>query len=264
MGHKHLIPRRAYLGPLQKALIIQKKEPLMKRILILLIIIIIHPIHAWAEDLPQLKSNVGVSVVDNQGNVNSRSVKLDGEMVYNQEVSTQKIKSGMYYAETDEKKTAGSQYVNFKNKNLLGETFYVHQFAGLEADEFIGYDYRLDFNGGLGARWEAESHKGNIEAGPGFVYEEYEAGSKGYPTAKGLLAYTYTFNERISGNTELTHLRDLNDGDNYRVNWVTSAKVKISDILSLRFGRKFQYINMPPKGACMHDWVSEVTLVMDF
>lgn len=234
---------------------------MLKRIISIIFLVMTSNFSAFGAEL---KSNIGIAIVDNSGNVDSTSAKFDGKIVYDQKVSEQQLSGGIYYAETDEKKTAGSWYVKGKNKTYFNPIFYMHESVHLDADEFAGYDYRVGFNMGAGLKWQLGEHKVHAEIGPGFIYEEYTGGSQGYPSGKSLVDYTYKFSERVSGTSEFSHLRDLNETNSYRVNWDSSALVNISDGLSLRLGRKFRYNNRPPKRSRMHDWTSEVALVVNF
>lgn len=230
-------------------------------LLYVLFVVVLFPLN-----LPgaELKGNAQITYTDMRGNVNSRTAKLDGEIKYLQETSTQKIYGGLNYVETDEVKTAGSWYAGFKNMSDLSAIFYLQEKVELRADEFQGYNYLLSFDGGPGAVFKSESNELRVELGPGFIYEDRDDESKGYPSSRGFMKYTYKYNERISGSSYLEHIRDLSDLNNFKTNWNTYGLIKLTDILSLKTGREFRYVHMPPEGIRKHDWTTYMTLVMDF
>jgi putative salt-induced outer membrane protein YdiY len=213
----------------------------------------------------ELKPKVGATIVESSGNVDSMGIKLDGELLYEQESSAQSLKGGLRYAETDEVKSANSSYIEFKNNNnLTDDVLYLYQSAKLEGDEFIGYNYRMEFNGGLGLKYKAFVDSIKIETGPGFVYEDTDDEDKGFPSYRNFLKYTYHFSDRISGSSYIEHIRDLEVINNYRTKWVAQADIQLTEGFGLRASREFSYINMPPKGSSMHDWITSFTLVMTF
>lgn len=213
----------------------------------------------------ELKPKVGITVVESSGNVDSTSVKLDGELLYEQEESSQILKSGLRYAETENEKSANSSYIEFKNTNdLTDELLYLYQSTKLEGDEFIGYNYRIEFNGGIGLKYKAVVDEIKAETGPGFIYEDTDEENKGFPSYRSFVKYTYQFNDRISGSSYFEHIRDLEEVNNHRTKWNTQADIQLTEGFGLRASREFSYINMPPKGARMHDWMTSFTLVMTF
>lgn len=212
-----------------------------------------------------LKPKVGITVVESSGNVDSTSVKLDGELLYEQESSSQVLTGGLRYVETAEVKSANSSYIKFKNNNnLTDELLYLYQSTKLEGDEFIGYNYRIAFNGGVGLKYKATVDEIVAEIGPGFVYEDTDDEKKGFPSARSFVKYTYQFNDRISGSSYFEHIRNLEEVNDHRTKWITQADIQLTEGFGLRTSREFSYINMPPKGARMHDWITGFTLVMTF
>ena len=213
----------------------------------------------------KLKPKVGITVVESSGNVNSMSTKLDGELLYEQESSSQILTGGLRYAETEEVKSANSTYVEFKNtNNLTEEVVYLYQSTKLEGNEFIGYNYKLAFNGGIGLKYKVDNDEIRAETGPGFIYEDTDAGGRGFPSNRSFVKYIYEFNDRISGSSYVEHVRDLGEVNNHRTKWLTEATIQLTEGFGLRTSREFSYINMPPKGARMHDWTTSFTLVVTF
>jgi len=231
-----------------------------KKILVLCCIFILLLFHQYVI-AGELKPKVGVTVIESSGNVDSTSIKLDGELLYEQKRSSQIMKSGLRYAETEEVKSANSSYIEFKNNNkLTDKILYLYQSAKLEGDEFVGYNYRIEFNGGLGVNVDEI----NIETGPGFTYEDTDDEDKGFPSYRNFLKYTYKFSDRISGSSCVEHIRDLEEVNNHRTKWITQADIQLTEGFGLRASREFSYINMPPEGSRMHDWTTNFTLVMSF
>lgn len=225
-------------------------------------ILFLFPVYSGAGEL---KPKVGVTVVESSGNVDSTSVKLDGELLYEQEESSQILKSGLRYAETENEKSANSSYIEFKNTNdLTEELLYLYQSTKLEGDEFIGYNYRVEFNGGIGLKYKVDNDEIKMETGPGFIYEDTDYEDKGFPSNRSFLKYIYQFNERISGSSYIEHIRDLEEVNNHRTKWITEATIQLTEGFGLKTSREFSYINMPPKGSRMHDWITSFTLVVYF
>jgi putative salt-induced outer membrane protein YdiY len=244
----------------------KRKENIMKKlrmfVLYLSYVCLIIPVYSMAGEL---KPKVGITVLESSGNVNSMSTKVDAELLLKQEESSQTLKSGLRYAETEEIKSANSSYIEFKNdNNLTDELLYLYQSVKLEGDEFIGWNYRIEFNGGVGLKYKAIDDEIRIETGPGFIYEDTDDEDKGFPSNRSFVKYTYQFNDRISGSSYLEHIRDLEEVNNHRTKWITQADIQLTEGFGLRTSREFSYINMPPKGARMHDWITSFTLVMTF
>jgi putative salt-induced outer membrane protein YdiY len=213
----------------------------------------------------KLKPKLGITVVESSGNVNSISTNLNGEILYEQESSSQVLTCGLRYAETEEVKSANSSFVKFKNtNNLTDEVLYLYQSTELAGDQFKRYNYWIQFNGGIGLKYKVDTDEIRAETGPGFIYEDTDTEDKGFPSYRSFVKYIYQFSDRISGSSYVEHVRDLDEVNNHRTKWLTEATIQLTEGFSLRTSREFSYNNRPPKGARMHDWITGLTLVMNF
>lgn len=213
----------------------------------------------------ELKSEIGATVLESSGNIDAINIAIDGELSYNQKRSAQSLEAGIKYAETNKEKTANSSYIELKNRNnITDKAVYFFESCKVEGDEFVGYRYRLSFNGGLGFKHKVEIGEMTLEAGPGFIYESTDEANQGYPSVRGFLKYLQEINKHANWSTYLKHIRDIKNINNYHVKWCVEMTVQLTEGLSLKSNREFNYNHMPPKGAKKHDWITGFSLVMSF
>jgi putative salt-induced outer membrane protein len=232
----------------------------MKKLFLLISIIIIYPIHAWADS-----GNFQLSFMDTQGNNQTQAISVEGGYLFEQESMDQNVKAGLFYGEEDSTRNTENWYGNIKNSHYITDFLYDYAINGFEVDEFAGYDLRLSASVGLGVKGGMGPVKGFIEAGPAYVYEKTVNGKdSGYVMVRAYKEIEWQITEQVKLTEECEYLYDYEDNENYRVTGSAGIVGKMGDNLSLKVGPKIKYVNKPPEGFKRTDVITMATVIFNF
>ncbi len=165
-----------------------------------------------------------------EGNTVSTKLRLDFNTQYDRGIRRWLFNGNTQWESKNRDKTEDNWFIQGRYNRLFAEKWYVLGNMSLEYDEFKGLNLRSVTGGGAGYRFFDDPHdKLSIEAGPNFVYEDYQDEPRHINISfRESLTFEYPlFRSRILFYHHHSLLQGLNDTDTLSVKTSTGIKIPL-------------------------------------
>ena len=226
---------------------------------------------AYASEQYPWKGEFSLGILLNEGNTKSETVKTGFNIGQNKE-------KWRFYAETKSLTESKSSDENGSRKSentaerytLKGkvdykftEKNYAFLYSSYNDDRFSGFDYQATISAGYGRRLiENATQEWDLEAGPGYRNDKYEAG---YNEEEAIARIATKYTHKISDTS--TFIEDLNidSGSNNTVSEsITSLKTMINSSFALKVSYTIKYNETVPKESKHYDKETSVSVLYSF
>jgi putative salt-induced outer membrane protein YdiY len=160
----------------------------------------------------------------------------------------QLVNDGGVVTEVSESEVTGDKYaLSFRYDRLVSERTGWFGLGGWERNRPAGIENRSHLDGGLSHVFvdsDVQSWLG--QAGFGYTVEEPVGGERDeYPTARLYTSYRRALSETSSFDVHLEAIENLDDTDDYRINFLAGVTAKLTGRLALRVSYTVNYDNVP-------------------
>ena len=226
----------------------------------------------WTPPAKEWTANAGLSAVINSGNAVNQTV--GGNALIDRKWGKNEVGltgQGAYGRAKDP--TTGDTNTNTKNwktsaryDRFILNPLSLYTLGHIGQDEPAGFDLR--YGGSLGASHTLLNTQANLfkyEAGYDFTREQRVAAEDAnIHSARAFLRYQYKISETALFGQDVETLFNLQQGQDVRLNTLTSLTVKLTDKLAFQTGFGVRFDNQPVAGFKKTDTTTQAGLVLNF
>lgn len=220
-----------------------------------------------AQEVKQWQSNISTGAIYSDGNTHEFSYSCAAYTEKKQD--TNRLKLGIEYAYGEEEEKKDNEnikvYEEFE-QDIIGTNIYWFGDSSIEKDFATNLERRITLTPGVGIYLNsAQKEKLSIDIGPTYVIEKFE--DKG-------LDDNFIFRIRQRGGIKLNeyvtikesvmYYSTLDDIDDYRIEVMLSAKIKMIQNLSLNVKIQDKYNNNPQPGIKHNDFSTQYRMSYDW
>ncbi len=246
----------------------------MKLQKLFVIIAMLTSVSAYAQEAkPQeWKANVGLSGVLNTGNSVNQTIAGSALVSYKQDKNQITWNAGGSYGRAKDNAT-GITSTNSKNwlsqiryDRFLTEIFSLYGLGHIGQNELAGYDLRY----GAAAGYSHFLYKTDATV---FKYElGFDVTQENRVTppdatiysARTFLQYTHKFSETASFGQDAEGLFNVQEGEDYRINTLTSLNLKLTQKVAFQVGYAIRFDNVPVPSFKKVDTITQLGLNVNF
>jgi putative salt-induced outer membrane protein YdiY len=142
---------------------------------------------------------------------------------------------------------AESYGIGAKYRHDLGPRFFAYGLAAWARILQAGLDDRWRGGGGFGVKLvQPQPHKLDFEIGAEYTDEAYIDGSSAsFASLRAFADYDYAISDHSTFSSDLEFLENLDDTDDYRLNWTTSLTANIVGNVALKLSYLVLFDNRP-------------------
>ena len=228
--------------------------PLAARLAVITLVLCSLPAVAAAQEksdsAPPLNGSLDLGLVAASGNTDIFTFSLGEKLEYAKGGWTVTQVAKMVNSETDGQETANEYAVYVKPAYTLSTRWKGYVLAGWDRNPYLGISSR--WQEGVGLSFTAVSGPKSlltVDGGFSFFQQDFtDRTSSSFPTARGQVAYKYSFTKKAYVQETFIYLPNLEDGEDYRINNELALVAPVAGPLALKASYILQYQNAPQPG----------------
>jgi len=241
---------------------------------VFIVLFLISLAQAAEEDKEKQKvytSSTSLSILQASGNTNEFSLGFDTEQNLNFKKSQFNFKGSVIYAESQGTRDTEFYFSQLNYRYSFEPRFYGVASTQLERNVLSGYNYRFSLSAGAGYFWiKAKKLEASSEAALGWSGENNieKASDSNVSLTFFSMSISNSIKIPLSSNSELNHQNifffNLKEGNDFRINSISSVSFSISKIFSIKLSHQLKYNHRPVTGFKNTDQYILSSLVLKF
>jgi putative salt-induced outer membrane protein len=197
-----------------------------------------------------LKGSLDLGLVAASGNTDLTTFSFGEKLEYVNGRWTVVQGAKMVYGQTNSIESANEYAFYVRPDFQLSTRWKGYVLGSWDRNTFIGISQR--FQEGVGLSFEAVAgpkHHLALDGGFSFFQQDFTSGiTSSFPTARGQVAYKYSFTPKAYIQNIFVYLPNLEDGADYRINNELALVAPVAGPIALKASYVLQYQNAPQPG----------------